>query len=265
VATALARRSSSAPIAPAAALARGLALALAAGTAVWVVASLLLSGQTHAPFRNIDTLTAHQDQQYLALPERLRTVEDRCDFVERRMHEALSRRAPSIALGRALEAADCPQPARFTLLRLMALTQMARWAEASAAAAQLEHQRVEPRYHGQAAYHAGLAHAELGQLARAESELRQARRLGYPSCNLPALLGRLLARRNQLAPAAEEYERAASCTADPRPLLAAASLWAAAAQPARARALLARIDPATLTAEPRRTYDTLRTQLSGAR
>ena len=206
-------------------------------TALWVVATLGFSSRSHAAYRDTDTLAAFQDARYQAMPERLRTLEDRCDHVERRMHQALRERAPDGALveSRGLPA-GCPHAGRFSLLRLVALTQLGRFSEASAMAAALEGERLEPRHHGQAAYHAGLAHAELGDLPRAETELRQASRLGYPSCNLPAQLGRLLARRNQLQPAAQEYERAAACSpGDPRPLLAAASLWAAAAQRARAR------------------------------
>jgi tetratricopeptide (TPR) repeat protein len=232
-------------------------------TAIWVAGTLALSGRTHAAYRDTETLAAFQDARYQATPERLRALEDRCDYLERRMHQALRERDPARALAQAgAPPPGCPHPARFTLLRLVALTQLRRFSEASAEAARLEGKQLEPRYHGQAAYHAGLAHAETGDLDRAETELRQASRLGYRSCNLLTQLGRLLARRNQLQPAAQEYERAAACSpGDPRPLLAAASLWAAARDPSRARELLGRINPAGLPPELRATYDTVNLQV----
>ena len=231
----------------------------------WLV-TLALSGRTHAAYRDTETLAASQDARYQATPERLRALEDRCDYLERRLHQALRERDPARALAQAgAPPPGCPHPARFTLLRLVALTHLRRFSEASAEAARLEGEQLEPRYHGQAAYHAGLAHAETGDLDRAETELRQASRLGHRSCNLPTQLGRLLARRNQLRPAAQEYERAAACSpGDPRPLLAAASLWAAATDPARARGLLGRINFSALPPELRATYNAVKMQVEGS-
>ncbi len=243
---------------------RALSVAVAALTGLWVVTTLALSGATHAPFRDTETLAAFQEQQYEALPERLRTLEDRCDHVERLLHQALRARAPEVAVARGAEVPpDCPQPGRFGLLRLIALNQLGRFTDAAAVAGQLEHQALEPRYHAQAAYQAGLAHLELGDHARAERELRQATRLGHPACNLPAQLGRLLAQRNDIAGAAAEYERASSCApTDPRPAMAAATLWLSAGQRARAAAVLARVNPAALPPESRAMYDVLKRKVA---
>ena len=221
--------------------------ALYAVAALWTLILLALSSATHGMYRDEESLMAVQDEAFLATPPAQRTLHARCDFLERQALRLITARKAQQALFE-LDGheAECPDGARFRLLRLGALVDLSRFVEAyGVAESLLRTEAMESRYHSEAYYLAGVAAEATGHLLSAERWLRSARAIGNPSCNLAATLGRLLAATGRLAEGASEYERAARCSgSDPRPRLAAAALWLkaertdlAAADLASARAL----------------------------
>jgi tetratricopeptide (TPR) repeat protein len=209
--------------------------------ALWSLVSLARSGVTCGVYRDQNSLMRVQDEIFLATPAELRTKDRQCDFVERQVVRLLADKPQQ-----ALDALDgrvrgCPTVERFQLLQLRALVDLGRHSEAyPVATALLQGQSMEPRYHTEAYYLAGVAAEATGHLRLAEVWLRSARDLGNPSCNLPVTLGRLLASTSRVEEAASEYQRAADCSPnDARSLLAAVSLWLRAKNPRAAAAALA--------------------------
>jgi hypothetical protein len=197
-------------------------------TAVWAAFLLVRSGATHGIYRDQQAIMRFQDQLFLATPPAQRTRVDECDYLERQILSSLDEGTPKHALAEiAGPAQSCPDMARFDLLRLRALIDLARFADAFAVAQSLlGSEKMESRYHAEAYYLAGVAAEATLHLVQAETWLRSARALGNPACNLAVTLGRVLAKTGRSAEAALEYERAARCApSDPRPWLAAAGLW----------------------------------------
>jgi hypothetical protein len=237
---------------------------LVAGAVAWAAIMMVGASASHAKFRDTDSLSRFQDEAYLATAEPLRTQSDRCDFAERQILRALNGRDPTRAL-LLLDglAAGCRSETRFEILRLGALVDLSRWAEAQAVVVPLlQTGSAEMRYHAEVMYLAGVTAAALGDRKAALTRLNTALSMGHPACNLRVQLGLVLAQEGRAAEGAREYEAAAGCApSDGRPLLAAAALWLQAGWPTQAAAALQRARALPLDSEQLRVAETLRARL----
>jgi hypothetical protein len=220
---------------------------------VWSVFLLLRSGGDHQVFRDDLTLAQASDRDYLALPERLRSHADRCGYAERQVLRAIDGKDVKGALDR-LDSTprECLEETRFSLLRTRALVDAGRFPEAwQVAEPAIRTGSIEPRYHAEAYYLAGVAALAVGRTPDAEAYLSAALRMGHTSCNLPVKLGMTLAKLGKTAEAAASYESAATCVggSDARPWLAAATLWMQAGRRAEAQGCLERVRGLALTPE----------------
>jgi hypothetical protein len=235
-----------------------LRVAILGVTAVWTAWSLARS-DANGFYRDQESLMRLQDQLYLATPAAKRTRVDDCDFLERSMLRSIEGGRTAEALAAFDRAQGCPDAGRFDLLRVRALVNQSRFAEAfPLAQALLAGGRMERRYHGEAYYLAGVAAEATGHLDLAEAWLRGARAIGNPACNLAVTLGRLLAKTGRVQEGATEYEAAAACAgSDPRPWLAAAVLWKQLGRSEEVARIVARVRALPLDREQRALLDRL--------
>lgn len=181
----------------------------------WIAMSLAFAPGVRADYRSDDTMLALEERLYQEIPERFRTLEDRCHAVDREVASAISRQNPSLALAAdARRPAPCPRSALALLNRLSALVTLERWSEASAAAdALFAHPGLEPRARGMAALLGGIAALETEAPERAERLFLEARAFGEQGCQLSFQAARAAMALGHPLDAARRFEATWECTA----------------------------------------------------
>jgi hypothetical protein len=226
--------------------ARGATVAVGVALAAWGALALRANRAEAALHKDERALLDLEDRRFHETPAVWRTQQDLCRFEERALARLVASAEAGPAFARLAQVpAACLDEPGFDVMHLALFVQQGRFTEAAPVAERvLARPGLESRHAPQVNYLVGRVRLETGRSTDAEAHLREAERLGYPGCNLPVQLGRVLAGRGKLAEAAIAYERAGHCAAgagapDPRPFLAAAELWIAGKDPTRATAALA--------------------------
>ena len=198
--------------------------------AAWCLGILLNSSAATAEFGSVDGMLDNEDRAYyLATPERFRTDEDRCRFLDRKIVRALRRvdhQGVEAEVARAV--AQCGQSPERRHWLLSALVAAGRYEEASpVAAALIKQPPADRRGHGEVARLAGVTLRRTGKPAQAEALLRAAIKMGQRGCKLLVELAEAQRAQGKATLAARQLGQAFSCGGSKdASLLLAGATWA---------------------------------------
>ncbi len=221
-------------------------MTLAATIAVWSAACLFVAPRVHATYASDGALRGMEERDYLATPERFRTVEDRCRAASRALIRAGEGDKPFNALSFLLP--ECANRADDLYNVFAALCRQGRFDDARRILTKvLANPPTDGRFAGPLHRLAGSVWLETGEPARAEKALLEAERLGLTDCSVIVDLGRIRFALSRFAEAARDLDAAISCQTrggalvDPAVVLMGAKSWQMAGDKDAARRTLAGI------------------------
>jgi hypothetical protein len=181
--------------------------------AAWALAACVISGAQRSYYRSEVAYAELEDEVYQSTPERYRTQEDRCRFLDHRLVDALRQgrneeayRLSAPALG------PCADDQVVQLDHLWAAVHTGRYAEARRAlGTPLRDPRYSPRERGTVLQLGAAAMLHTGAPAEAWRMVQGARALGLQGCALDALAAQATAQLGDAAAAERERARAARC------------------------------------------------------
>ncbi len=196
---------------------------------VWVGFILVGARAARAEFGSEMGMLDNEDRLFLATPERFRSEEDHCRFLDRKAVRATVRSDFEEVLRVSEQSLErCGDPDGLRRFRcLCALTKTGRYEEARPLVEELLASPPPPRVHASFAYEAGLVLFRTGETGRAEVLFNRALELGYRDCRTWIWFAETARARNDLPRAAQRLEAAFQCGGggDASLLIMAATWW----------------------------------------